>query len=100
MGKMAEHFSKKVIITSDNPRFEDPDLICEDILKGCLKPELISVELNRKNAIKKAMEISKEFKNPVILVLGKGDEETQIIYDKKFLLNDKKLILDLINEHK
>lgn len=98
MGKMAEHFSKKVIITSDNPRFEDPDLICEDILKGCLKPELISVELNRKIAIKKAMEISKEFTNPVILVLGKGDEETQIIYDKKFPLNDRIMIEELLQK--
>ena len=96
MGKIAEHFSKKVIITSDNPRFEDPDLISNDILKGTVNPELISVELNRKVAIKNAIEVSKDFKNPVILVLGKGDEETQIIYDKKFPLNDKKIVEELL----
>ncbi len=100
MGKVAEQFSKEIIITADNPRFEDPDLICEDILKGIEKQENVTVELNRKEAIKIALEKSKNYKNPVVLVLGKGDEEYQIIYDKKLPQNDKTMILAILNEYK
>lgn len=96
MGKIAESFSKKVIVTSDNPRFEDPDLICDDILKGCKNPELVTVEIDRKKAIEKSFDFIKDFSNPVILVLGKGDEQEQIVYDKKFPLNDKIIIKELI----
>lgn len=96
MGKIAESFSKEIIITSDNPRFEDPDIICEDILQGCKKSALITVEINRKTAIEKALQHSKNYANPVILVLGKGDEQEQIVYDKKFPLNDRKIIEELI----
>lgn len=96
MGKVASDASKYIFVTSDNPRFEDPDIICEDILKGILKKDIVKVELNRKEAIKKAIEKSKEYKNPIILVLGKGDEEYQTIYDKKIPLNDKKLIKEIL----
>ena len=97
MGKMATFYSKEVIITADNPRNEDPDLICEDIIKGCKDAKNYEVDLNRKSAIAKAIEKSKKYDNPVILILGKGDEEHQIIYDKKFPLNDKKIVEELLN---
>jgi len=100
MGKMAEQFSKEIIVTADNPRFEDPDIICEDILKGIENKENVTVELNRKEAIKIALEKSKNYKNPIILVLGKGDEEYQIIYDKKLPQNDKQMIQEILNEYK
>ncbi len=100
MGKMATFYSKEVIITADNPRNEDPDIICEDILKGCkdTKPVNYEVELNRKVAIQMAIEKAKKYENPVILILGKGDEEYQIIYDKKFPLNDKKIVEELFSK--
>lgn len=100
MGKMAEQFSKEIIVTADNPRFEDPNIICEDILKGIENKENVTVELNRKEAIKIALEKSKNYKNPIILVLGKGDEEYQIIYDKKLPQNDKQMIQEILNEYK
>ncbi len=102
MGKAAQKYSKEIIVTSDNPRFEDPDLICEDILKGIDNKDNVLVELNRKEAIKKAFELSKLYDDPVVLVLGKGDEQHQIVYDKKFELNDKDIILDILksDEHK
>jgi len=96
MGKMATFYSKEVIITSDNPRFEDPDLICDDIVKGCKDSDNYTIELNRKEAIKQAIKKSKNYKNSVVLVLGKGDEEYQIIYDKKFSLCDKQIVKDAI----
>jgi len=100
MGKMAEQFSKEIVITADNPRFEDPDTICEDILKGIENKNNITVEINRKEAIKIAIEKSKKYHNPIILVLGKGDEEYQIVYDKKLPQNDKKMIQEILNEYK
>ena len=91
MGQVAAQFAKHIIVTSDNPRNEDPDMIIEDILKGIKNHPSIQVEINRKEAIKKAMEMANE--NSVVLVLGKGDEATQIIYDKKFPFSDKEEIL-------
>ena len=75
--------------------------ICEDILKGIENKDNVIVELNRKVAVKKALDLSKLYDDPVVLVLGKGDEQHQIIYDKKFDLNDKDIILGILgNEHK
>ena len=91
MGTVASKYSKHIIVTSDNPRFEDPDKIIEDILEGIKNHPSVQVEINRKEAIRKAIEMADE--NSVVLVLGKGDEATQIIYDKKFPFSDKEEIL-------
>lgn len=91
MGSIAAKYSKHIIVTSDNPRFEDPDLIIEDILVGIKNHPSVIVDVNRKTAIKKAMEIANE--NSVVLVLGKGDESYQTIYDKKIPYTDKEEIL-------
>lgn len=98
MGKIATFYSKEVIITADNPRNEDPDAICDDILKGCKDANNYEIDLNRKSAITKAIEKSKKYDNPVILILGKGDEVDQIIYDKRFPLNDKKIVEELFSK--
>jgi UDP-N-acetylmuramoyl-L-alanyl-D-glutamate--2,6-diaminopimelate ligase len=95
MGKVVSSFAKEIIITSDNPRFEDPDKINEDILEGIEDKSGVIVELNRKEAIKKAIILSKKYDSPTILVLGKGDEQFQVIYDKKIPFNDKKIIKDI-----
>ncbi len=100
MGKIASSFCKEIIITSDNPRFEDPDLICEDILKGIEDDTNVTLELNRKIAIKLAINKAKNYKNSVILILGKGDEGYQIIYDQKLPFNDKQVVRETISEYK
>jgi len=97
MGKIANMYSKEVIITSDNPRFEDPQLICDDILAGCKQSKCVITELNRKKAIQLALNKAKNYQNPVILILGKGDEKYQIIYDKKFPFDDVQIVRELIN---
>ena len=55
MGEIASKFAKTIIVTSDNPRFEDPDLIIEDICKGITNKQNLYVEVNRKEAIKKGI---------------------------------------------
>ncbi len=99
MGRVANEYAKYIFVTSDNPRFEDPDLICEDIISGISDKSKMQCNLNRKEAIKEAIAKSKEFENSVVLVLGKGDEENQIIYDKKLPFNDKKIIEELLSEN-
>lgn len=96
MGRVAFHYAKKIIVTSDNPRFEDPDLIIEDILSGIPNLDKVEVEVNRKLAIQKALNTVSD--NSVVLILGKGDEEYQTIYDKKFPLNDKNIVNKLLSE--
>lgn len=97
MGQLAAKFAKHIIVTSDNPRFEDPDLIIEDICAGIKNKDNLTIEVNRKEAVRKAIELSKTVENSVLLILGKGDEPYQIIYDKKFPLSDKEEVLKHIS---
>ena len=97
MKEVLQSFNEKhIIVTCDNPRFEDPEIIIEDILKGIKNHQSVQVELNRKEAIKKAIEMADE--NSVVLILGKGDESTQTIYDKKFPFSDKEEVLKVLNK--
>ncbi len=93
MGQVAAKYAKHIIVTSDNPRFEDPDLIIEDICQGIPNKNNLTIEVNRKEAIKKSIKLAKENENSVLLILGKGDEPYQIIYDKKVSLVDKDEVL-------
>lgn len=97
MGKVAASHSKAVIVTSDNPRSEDPDKIIEDIMAGIADNANVTVEINRKAAIALALHIATP--NSVVLILGKGDEEYQIIYDKKFPFSDKRIVQELLMAH-
>ena len=94
MGRVAFNYATKIILTSDNPRYEDPDVIIEDIVRGIPNLENVHIELNRKLAIRKAIDMITS--NSVILILGKGDEQYQIIYDKKFSLNDEDIIKKIL----
>ena len=68
----------------------------QDILKGIKNHTSVQVEINRKEAIKKAIAMADE--NSVVLILGKGDESTQTIYDKKFPFSDKEEVLKVLNK--
>lgn len=92
MGRVAQNYTQHIFLTSDNPRFEDPDKITNDILEGMENPDDIIVEQNRSKAIQNAIDLSKTIPNSVVLILGKGDEEYQIIYDQKVPLSDKNIV--------
>jgi UDP-N-acetylmuramoyl-L-alanyl-D-glutamate--2,6-diaminopimelate ligase len=89
MGKIASENSNEVIITSDNPRDEDPMAIIGEVKTG-ITCDNYSVEENRELAIKKAVEMSK--KGDVILVAGKGHETYQEIKGVKYHLSDKEIV--------
>jgi len=91
MGKIASKLSDFIVITSDNPRTENPMSIIEDIKTGIDKDyknyEIIE---DRKNAIKQALLWAT--KGDIIVIAGKGHEEYQIIGKEKHCFSDKKII--------
>lgn len=95
MGRVAASLAKKVFITSDNPRNEDPQAIVDDILSGIQDKSAVIVELNRKKAIQMALDSQEE--DEVVVILGKGDETYQIIYDEKFPFDDRAVVRELLN---
>lgn len=95
MGRVAASLAKKIYITSDNPRNEDPELIIEDILSGIEDQTNVTVELNRKKAIQMALDDQEN--DEVVVILGKGDEAYQIIYDQKFPFDDREVVRELLN---
>ena len=90
MGKIACEMSKYAIITSDNPRFEEPLEIIDDITKG-IPQGLINYEIieNREAAIKKAINDSED--NAVILIAGKGHENYQEVKGVRNHFSDKEM---------
>jgi len=94
MGLMAQRFSKKIIVTSDNPRSEDPAVIIEEILSGMRPNESLHVEVDRYQAIEKALKMQKE--NEVLMILGKGDETTQEIKGHKYPFDDREVVRELL----
>lgn len=89
MGAIAERLSDKVVITSDNPRSEDPQQIITDILAGLksIKTEKVFVEPDRRKAIELLKTISN--KEDVIVIAGKGHEDYQILKDKTIHFDDR-----------
>ena len=96
MGKVAAKFAKKIYVTSDNPRSEDPDLIIEDIVKGIDNSKELYIDVNRRNAIKKALEDQEG--EEIVLILGKGDETYQIIYDQRLPFDDREVVRELLQK--
>ncbi|OGT43541.1 MAG: UDP-N-acetylmuramoyl-L-alanyl-D-glutamate--2,6-diaminopimelate ligase [Gammaproteobacteria bacterium RIFCSPHIGHO2_12_FULL_40_19] len=90
MGYIAEQLADHIIITNDNPRGENPDQIAQDILRGAVHKNKFSVELDRTQAIEKAIQTAD--KNDWILVAGKGHETEQIIRDKVLHHNDGEVV--------
>lgn len=96
MGKVAAAYAKKVYVTSDNPRFEDPDAIIEDILAGIEDRSNVYVDVNRRSAIAQALKDRSG--DEVVLILGKGDETSQIIYDQHLPFDDRIVAKELLSE--
>lgn len=97
MGRIAAENSDYVIFTSDNPRTEDPVCIINDILTG-VKTDNYEVILDRREAIKKALDMINE--HDIVLLLGKGHEDYQIIGHEKIHLDDAEEVIKYIEHNK
>jgi len=92
MGEISSRLSDFSIITSDNPRFENPIDIINDIKKGLSNS--FDIEPDRRSAIAKAIKMLK--KDDILLIAGKGHEDYQIINDKKSHFSDKEEVLKVL----
>jgi len=95
MGKIATDLSDYVIISSDNPRTEDPLSIIKDIEAGIDKGKKYEVESDRDKAIKRSIEISE--KGDIILICGKGHETYQEINGVRSHFDDQEVIEKYFN---
>ncbi len=95
MGAAAQELSDLCIVTSDNPRREDPITIIDHILTGMTGNAAI-VEPDRRRAIRRAFEMS--MPGDLILVAGKGHEPYQIIGDERFPFDDREELKCLMKE--
>lgn len=95
MGKISQKLSDTCIVTSDNPRTEDPKLIIDDILDGLDKENRnYKVIIDRKEAIEEAIKMAK--KDDVVIIAGKGHENYQIIGKNKHHFDDKEIARDCL----
>ncbi len=99
MGEVSGKLADLTIITSDNPRFEEPQAIIDDIKVGISKTNGKYVEIcDRKEAIRYA--INHAEKGDVIVLAGKGHEDYQEIKGVKYDMDERVLIADILRENK
>lgn len=95
MGEVAAARSDLIILTSDNPRTEDPKNILEQILKGVTKSKKQAlVILDRKEAIERALSVAEP--GDTLLIAGKGHEDYQIIGQEKRPFSDQQVVRDFL----
>ena len=93
MGNLVLSLSNITIFTNDNPRDEDPNQIISDLLKEKINDDYI-IELDRKKAIKKGIELLDD--NDILMILGKGHEDYQIIGNTKTYFSDKETVINIL----
>lgn len=104
MGKVSSQLADLTIVTSDNPRTEDPKMILEDILRGIPRPLLqgdhkrVWVEEDRAKAIRLALANAQ--KGDLVLIAGKGHETYQIIGETKHHFDDREVAKKVLKELK
>ena len=89
MGAIAERIADRIVITSDNPRSEDPQQIITDIIAGLksVNPDKVTVEPDRGHAIALLKDIAEN--NDVVVIAGKGHENYQILKDRTIHFDDR-----------
>lgn len=96
MGKIASELADRVWITNDNPRFEDPHSIAQQITTGFEKGAQFDVVLDRKEAISKALHAAEPL--DCILIAGRGHEEYQLVEGKEIPFNDLKVSQKILDD--
>ncbi len=98
MGRVAVELSDRVIVTSDNPRTEDPERITDEILAGIKEPGQVPVEViqDRRLAIQTGMKEALE--GDMVVVAGKGHEDYQILGEKRIHFDDREEVRHALRE--
>ena len=87
MGRIATALADETIVTSDNPRAEDPRAIADEVLAGALPGAAISCDLDRRSAIFRAIGSARA--GDVVLLAGKGHETYQIAGERAVRFDDR-----------
>lgn len=99
MGRASEEFSDLSIVTSDNPRSEDPSSIAQQVVRGFSRKDSYKIELDRHAAIAHAIDIATQ--EDIILIAGKGHEPYQIFSHKIVEFDDRKVASQICqNKHR
>jgi len=97
MGKVASKNADFVVVTSDNPRNEEPKNIIEDIIKGFDKDFInFKIEVEREKAIRKALSIAE--RGDCVVIAGKGHEDYQIFNDRVIHFDDYEIVNKFLRE--
>ncbi len=97
MGAIAASLSDVLVVTSDNPRTEDPHRIIEDVLAGTSgSHSRVEIEADRRKAIERALELAQ--KGDFVLIAGKGHETYQIFKDRTIHFDDREIVREAL-EH-
>jgi UDP-N-acetylmuramoyl-L-alanyl-D-glutamate--2,6-diaminopimelate ligase len=92
MGEIASRLADVVVVTSDNPRTEDPQAIIAEILAGVTKP--VEVEPDRRAGITKALEEARA--GDVVVIAGRGHEQRQELADRTIPFDDREVVRDAL----
>jgi len=95
MGRVAESISDKVMVTDDNPRFENPQQIRQQIFNGFKQPQSVLQQADRKLAIKQVLASAKP--EDIVVIAGKGHERYQDIQGVKSPFSDEQVVLDWVS---
>lgn len=99
MGKLASEHADLVVVTSDNPRSEEPQSIVDQVLKGVsLKDKLLFSDPDRRRAIERTLECSHA--QDIIVIAGKGHETYQEVKGVKHPFDDKQVALDYVDRQR
>lgn len=95
MGAVAQRYADVAIVTSDNPRSENPDLIIDEIAAGMRAGEFVRIA-NRKEAIAAALDMARP--GDVVVLAGKGHETYQIIGSQKHDFDERAIVAELLGQ--
>ena len=97
MGEVSGKYADLTVITSDNPRFEEPEAIMEDIKTGISKTDGKHIDIvDRKEAIKYVIEHGEP--GDIIVLAGKGHEDYQVIDGVTIYLDEHRIVADWLRQ--
>ena len=96
MGRLASELGDLTIVTSDNPRSEDPQAIADEIVAGVSYRSSLVVELDRAAAIRRGLDAAKP--GDVVVVAGKGHETYQVVGTSVRAFDDREIVRSLLAE--
>lgn len=94
MGRVVAEFADEVILTSDNPRNEDPAVIAAEVRSG-MGTRPVTIELDRRRAIEMAIDLAKN--GDAVLIAGKGHETYQVIGDRTHRFDDREVAREILS---